>query len=159
MQQAMTAEGVRTIAASVLREHVSYRDDRDSLESGQLPWLLWLCYTSTHSVSVENGQEATVLRLTLHPEKDVMWIGELRVASASRRRGIGIKLATAAEHLACELGISQIDLLPLAGSEPFWAKIGYRCHPQIQRALTKQVDPAAELHRGSVASRSPGGRS
>ena len=83
----------------------------------------------------------TGVQLIFDPDKNVMWIRDLRVASVSRSCGLGRQLVHAAERLARKVGVRTINLMPLTSARRFWQKMGYTQHPRVTRILTKRLCP------------------
>ena len=74
-----------------------------------------------------------------------MWIGNLQVAAAYRRRGIGRALVHVAESIAGAMTMRDINVFPLQGSLSFWSKMGYTHKPTMTRVLCKDVFVARDL--------------
>ena len=68
-----------------------------------------------------------------------MWIGNLQVAAAYRRRGLGRALVHVAESIAGAMTMRDINVFPLQGSLSFWSKMGYTPKPTMTRVLCKDV--------------------
>ena len=84
-----------------------YRE-ADKLDVNELLRMVCLSYVSGQASSASD--DFTGVQLTFHPEKNVMWIRNLHVASVSRFRGLGRQLVRAAERLAHKVGICSIEL-------------------------------------------------
>ena len=129
---------IKAVAKGSLRESVVCYREADRLDVNELLRMVCLSYVSGQA---SNGSgDVTGVQLTFHPDKNVMWIRNLRVASVPRFRGLGRQLVRAAERLAHKVGICSINLMPLSPARPFWEKLGYAPHPSMTRVLTKRLD-------------------
>jgi len=130
---------IKTAAKGSLRESVACYQEADRLDVDELLRTVQLSYVSGKASN--SHEDFTGVQLTFHPDKNVMWIRDLRVASMSRSRGLGRQLVHAAEHLAREVGVRRINLMPLTPARTFWEKLGYAPHPRVTRVLTKRLRP------------------
>jgi len=129
---------IKAATMGSLRESVACYREADRLVVDELLPMVCLSYVSGQT---SNGSgDVTGVQLTFHPDKNVMWIRNLHVASVSRFRGLGRQLVRAAERLADKVGICRINLMPLSPARPFWEKLGYAPHPEMARVLTKRLD-------------------
>jgi GNAT superfamily N-acetyltransferase len=128
---------IKTAAKGSLRESVACYQERDSLEVDELLRRVRLSYVSKKTPS--RCHDFTGVQLVFDPDKAVMWIRYLQVASESRSCGLGRQLVHAAEHLARKVGVHTINLMPLSPARPFWRKMGYVPHPRLTRVLTKRL--------------------
>lgn len=133
----MAAGQIEAVAKGTLRDSVECFQESDDLTVDELLRTVCLSYVS-HQAS-GNCRDVTGVQLTFHPQKRVMWIRSLHVASAFRFHGLGHQLVCAAERLAHTIGICTVNLMPLSPSLPFWEKMGYAPHPKMTRVLTKSL--------------------
>lgn len=113
---------IKTAAKDSLRQSVACYQEADRLDVDEFLRMVCLSYVSG---SASNGREDFPgVQLTFHPDKNVMWIRNLRVASRSRSIGLGKQMAHAAEHLARKIGVHAINLFPLTPARTFWQKLG-----------------------------------
>lgn len=133
----MPAGQIEAVAKGTLQESVECFQESDDLAVEELLRTVCLSYVS-HQAS-RNRRDVTGVQLTFHPQKRVMWIRSLHVASAFRFHGLGQQLVSAAERLAHKIGICRINLMPLTPARPFWEKMGYAPHPKMTRVLTKSL--------------------
>ncbi len=90
--------------------------------------------------SITRSADAAVhMNLRICVDRDVMWIGDLGVASAIQRHGRGRELVEAAEAIAHWLGIRSIHLFPLWSARLFWHKMGYRPVKASARVMGKDA--------------------
>ncbi len=89
--------------------------------------------------------DRTILECRLDFNASGMWIGNLQVAAAYRRRGTGRALVQVAERIAGAMTMRDINVFPLQGSLSFWSKMGYTPRPCMARVLFKDVSMAPDL--------------
>jgi GNAT superfamily N-acetyltransferase len=137
---------IKMAAKDSLRQSVTCYQEADRLDVDEFLRMVSLSYVSGKASN--GGEDFTGVQLTFHPDKNVMWIRNLRVASMSRSNGLGRQLAHAAEHLARQIGVHTINLFPLTPARTFWQKLGYAQHPRVKRVLTKRLRVSARGEQG-----------
>ena len=133
----MDTSTTAAVATSVLGETVRCFDEHDALliETGR--YGVRIAYTS--GLVPPGDGDITHLECCIDFQDRQMWVGDLRVASSLRSKGIGRQLVKAAERIALVLGLRTVKVFPLASAERFWNKMGYRSYPKTARVVTKDL--------------------
>jgi predicted N-acetyltransferase YhbS len=76
-----------------------------------------------------------VVRLTALPDRpDTLSLHDLAVAPEARGHGVARTLFAAVHALARERGFASVSLVAVQGSDPFWARLGFRAVEHFEYA-------------------------
>lgn len=139
----------------VLRRELPFFRGDDIVTVERMPQDIRIVYSSAQTS--DSPSDPTVLKLRLRPDVREMWIGDLRVSVPFRGTGLGRRLVSAAEEIARETGMTEVNVFPLSSAWGFWLKMEYAPHRHIARVLSKPVDPDScmQIQTGQRA-REPG---
>jgi len=133
----MNSDLIAAIAQSVIAEELRCYDQQDELLLESRCQGAHMAYVSARAS--RSPSDITCMTCEISFERSEMWFSTLQVSSAFREQGLGRQLVTAAERIACAVGLQVVNGFPLHSSRPFWEKMGYRAHPRIAHVLTKPL--------------------
>jgi GNAT superfamily N-acetyltransferase len=134
---------IRQTVRRILCDDFSWCDDQDQLVVEQQIHQVRIFIRCDRAARGCLGK--TLLDCSLDFDACEMWIGNLHVAAAYRRRGRGRALVRLAESIAGATMMRDINVFPLQGSLSFWSKMGYTPKPYISRVLVKDVFVVRDL--------------
>ena len=137
-----TVSDIRHIVRTI-RDDFSWFDDQDQLVvERRIHQVRIFCNCERAS---RGCLDKTFFECWLDFDASEMWLGNLQVAAAYRRRGIGRALVRMVESIAGAMTMRDINVFPLQGSLSFWSKMGYTPRPCMARVLFKDVSMAPDL--------------